>query len=49
VASQRVVALDPEAAQERFWLARAYRLTGHPTETEREISKLMELAAPALH
>jgi Flp pilus assembly protein TadD len=43
VALERAVRLRPRGAPERFWLARAYLLTGQPGEAEREIAALREL------
>ena len=41
---ERAVAVTPRGGAERFWLARAYRLTGRRAEAEREIAALRELA-----
>jgi Flp pilus assembly protein TadD len=43
---ERAAALAPRRAEERVWLARAYRLAGRIPEAEREIATLRELAPP---
>ena len=44
---ERAVALDPRGANERFWLARAYLLTGRPVDAQAQIGILESLDAAA--
>lgn len=41
---ERAVTLAPRRGEERFWLARAYRLAGRVPEADRETATLRELA-----
>jgi Flp pilus assembly protein TadD len=41
---ERAVTLAPRRGEERFWLARAYRLAGRVPEADREAATLRELA-----
>ncbi|MGH7365010.1 MAG: tetratricopeptide repeat protein [Candidatus Rokuibacteriota bacterium] len=41
---ERAVTLAPRRGEERFWLARAYRLAGRMREADRETATLRELA-----
>jgi Flp pilus assembly protein TadD len=41
---ERAVTMAPRRGEERFWLARAYRLAGRMPEADRETTTLRELA-----